>query len=116
MGAMALQGPHHTAQKSTSTGCFDCNTSCSNVLSVTSNGFAMMDCLLSETRDEPAVSCPYAPTIAILYQFGSAIARPASSRDVAGSPKAKARAIGELATAADYARTMRASTANAPAG
>src|SRR6266511_1011926 len=116
MGAMALQGPHHTAQKSTSTGCGDCNTSCSNVLSVTSSGFAMMDCLLIDACDEPAVSCAYSPTIAILYRFGSAIARPAPNPDISGSPQADAGASSELATAADYARTMRASTANAPAG
>jgi hypothetical protein len=36
VGASALHGPHHGAQKSTSTGFPDFNTSCSNELSVTS--------------------------------------------------------------------------------
>src|SRR5271154_3017581 len=35
-GANALHGPHQAAQKSTRTGCSDCNTSCSNVASFTS--------------------------------------------------------------------------------
>jgi hypothetical protein len=39
---------HHTAQKSTRTGCVDCKTSCSNVLSVTSMAFAMIDSLLGD--------------------------------------------------------------------
>jgi hypothetical protein len=34
-GAMARQGPHHSAQKSTSTGALDLRTSTSNVASVT---------------------------------------------------------------------------------
>ena len=38
IGAIALQGPHHLAQKSTRTGTSESSTSCSNVASVTSMG------------------------------------------------------------------------------
>jgi hypothetical protein len=38
MGAIARQGPHQTAQKSTKTGIDACNTSVSNVESFTSIG------------------------------------------------------------------------------
>src|SRR6516162_4897663 len=34
IGAIILQGPHHSAQKSSSTGCSDLRTSCANVASV----------------------------------------------------------------------------------
>src|SRR6185437_12610330 len=35
IGAMALHGPHHSAQKSSSTGVSDCSTSCSKASSLT---------------------------------------------------------------------------------
>ncbi len=34
-GPIARQGPHHSAQKSTTTGSADCSTSCSKLASVT---------------------------------------------------------------------------------
>jgi hypothetical protein len=41
-GAIILQGPHHSAQKSTKTGVSDSTTICSNVASVTSTGAAIV--------------------------------------------------------------------------
>ncbi len=47
-GAICLQGPHHSAQKSTSTGCSAFSTSCSNDSSVT---FTMAMCTCSIGRE-----------------------------------------------------------------
>src|SRR5690606_1413956 len=47
IGAIILHGPHHSAQKSTSTSSFASSTSDSNVSSVTANGFAILLLLLS---------------------------------------------------------------------
>jgi hypothetical protein len=54
---MALQGPHQSAQKSTRTGGVDCNTSCANVLSVTSRTFPMIHCLLINVCLDLIVAC-----------------------------------------------------------
>src|SRR5690606_12533028 len=47
IGAIILHGPHHSAQKSTSTSSLASSTSDSNVSSVTANGFAILLLLLS---------------------------------------------------------------------
>src|SRR4249919_232108 len=49
-GANILHGPHHSAQKSTSTGCPDCSTSLSKVASETCLIAADMENPLGKTR------------------------------------------------------------------
>src|ERR671932_670557 len=45
VGVRARQGAHHSAQKSTSTGAFDCKTSCSKLLSLTSLTCSLIFCI-----------------------------------------------------------------------
>src|SRR5262245_40244403 len=70
IGATTRHGPHHGAQKSTTTGVSDFNTFCSKSASVTVIGLAMiMDSFYVSTR-EPRVSTTLIPGgVSLLYSY-----------------------------------------------
>src|SRR5436309_158092 len=82
-GAIILQGPHHSAQKSTNTGVADLITSDSNDLSLTTTGFATRSSDNRPDQTDVQVFRKHCSTIGFGDKAASVRARSDSSRTAA---------------------------------
>src|SRR5437868_562205 len=93
-GATAWQGPHHSAQKSTSTGSPDCSTSFSKVASVTSIAIQFLSIIQGRRRVTRSSKSKNVALYTSLPDARASLSDPADGAGPSGARESHARALG----------------------